>query len=148
MDIDALVKGFTTLGNDPKAATAYAAFVMACVAGQVGNGVWLWLGSEIECIADRFRRDAKSTARAVIAQLGGVIAFAAVIPFEDMPLRTAIILGILQGVAIDSKLNKSTRRVWDPETRAMVSAVRTTTENTTTDTISAAPAAPPTRREP
>ena len=81
MDFDALVKGFTTLGNDPKAATAYAAFVLACVTGQLGNGVWLWLGREIECVADRFRRDARSTARAVLAQFGGIIAFAAVIPF-------------------------------------------------------------------
>lgn len=127
MDTDLLLQGFVTLLDDTEARWAFIAYVTTCVLGQIGNAVWLWLGREIDCVLDRFRQDPRSSVKAILAQLGAVLAFAAAIPFEDMPLRTAIILGLLQGLAADSKLNRSARKIWSPAERSLVGEVSTAT---------------------
>ena len=94
------------------------AYVLACIIGQVANAVWLWLGKEIDCIADRFRDDPRSSIKSALTNLGIVVGTAVLMPWAGVPLKAAIMMGLLQGAYSDSKLNKSTRAVWSPQERA------------------------------
>ena len=117
MDIDTILQGITDLSNDPASAKAFAAYVLACIFGQVGNATWMWLGKEIDCVMDRFRDDPRATIKSCLANLGVIIGIAALMPWAGVPLKAAIIMGLLQGAYSDSKLNKSARAVWTPEQR-------------------------------
>lgn len=112
------LQNFNTIFQLPATRNAFAAYVIACLAGQVGNAFWMWLGKEIDCVADRFHSDPRATVKAGLTQVGAVLVFALALPFEGVPIQTAIMLGLLQGAWADSKLNKSSRREWTPQERA------------------------------
>lgn len=116
MDVSQVLEGLASL--DKESALALSAYVLACIAGQIGNAMWMWLGKEIDCVADRFRDDPRSTIKSSIANLGIILGIAALMPWAGVPLKAAIIMGLLQGAYSDSKLNKSARSVWTDEQRA------------------------------
>lgn len=115
MDITQVLEGLEAL--DKASATALAAYVIACIVGQVGNAIWMWLGKEIDCVADRFRHDPRATVRSILANLGAILGIAALMPWAGIPIKAAIIMGLLQGAYSDSKLNKSARAIWTADER-------------------------------
>lgn len=115
MDSSQVLEGLVAL--DKESATALGAYVVACIFGQLCNAVWMWLGKEIDCVMDRFKDDPRATIKSCIANLGVILGIAAVMPWAGVPLKAAILMGLLQGAYSDSKLNKSARPVWTPEQR-------------------------------
>ena len=100
------------------ATISFLTYVSSCVVGQIGNAIWLWLGKEIDCVFDRFRHDPRATIKALVVNFGVVFSVAIVIPFDGLNWKAALILGLMQGLSADSKLNASARKIWTEEERA------------------------------
>lgn len=116
MDVD-LTQNILRLWNDSHGRNGFAAYVLCCILGQIGNAAWLWLKREIPCVADRFVSDPRATIVSIITNIAGVASIAMLIPFESTPLQAAMIMGFLQGVSSDSVVNKNTRAAWTDEER-------------------------------
>lgn len=111
MDVD-LTQNILKLWNEPTGRAGFAAYCAACFLGQIGNAIWLWLGKEIDCVVDRFKKDARATIKALLTNFGLIVGIAFLIPFEGVPMSAAIVMGLMQGLSSDSKLNSSARKVW------------------------------------
>lgn len=117
MEID-ITQNILKLLNEPGGRIAFAIYCLCCVAGQFGNAAWLWLKDQIPCVMDRFRSEPKATIVSIITNLGAVAGIAIVMPWEAVPIQSAIVMGLFQGFSSDSALNKSTRPIWTAEQRA------------------------------
>lgn len=116
MDVD-VSQNILRLWNDSQGRNGFAAYVLCCILGQIGNAGWLWLKKEIPCVAHRFVKDPRATAVSIITNIAGVASIAILIPFESMPLQAAVIMGLLQGISSDSVVNKNNRELWTAEER-------------------------------
>lgn len=116
MDVD-LTQNILKLWNEPQGRNAFAVYCLACLSGQIICATWLWLKKEIPCVADRFMKDPRATTVAVIANIVAIIGVAMLIPFDAIPWKAALILGLSQGFNADSALNKNTRKIWTDEER-------------------------------
>lgn len=104
--------------NDRATAINFVAYIMAALAGQLIYAVRLWLDKQIDCVFDRFRRDPRATAAALLTNLGVIATAALLVPFGQMPISAAIMMGLFQGISADSGINKSARPIWTAEQRA------------------------------
>lgn len=117
MDVD-LTQNVVKLLNQPEGRIAFVLYVIACIGGQFMNAGWLWLKRDIPCVMDRFKQDARATAVSMITNAWAVVGVALLMPWEAIPLQTAIVMGVFQGFSSDSAVNKSSRPVWTEEQRA------------------------------
>lgn len=117
MDVD-ITQNVVKLLNQPEGRIAFVLYVVACIVGQFINAAWLWLKREVPCVIDRFRKDVRATLVSLITNAGAVAGVALLMPWEAIPLQTAIVMGLLQGFSSDSAVNKSTRPIWTEEERA------------------------------
>lgn len=117
MDVD-LTQNIVRLWNEPNGRIAFAAYFVCCILGQFGNAAWLWLKKEVPCIFDRFRDDPRSTIVSLITNAWAVAGVALLMPWEAVPVQTAIVMGLFQGFSSDSAVNKNTRPIWTEEQRA------------------------------
>lgn len=111
MDVD-VTQNIVNLVQSPKGTTAFGLYVLGCLLGQIAHAGWLWLKKDIPCVFDRFRGDPRATIVSILTNVGGVIGVAIVIPFGDMPLMAAAVMGALQGISSDSVVNKNAREIW------------------------------------
>lgn len=116
MDVD-ITQNLLKLWNDTQGRNGFAAYVLCCMLGQIGNAGWLWLKREIPCVAHRFISHPRATAVSIITNIGGIASVAVLIPFEAMPLQAAVVMGLLQGVSSDSVVNKNNREIWTQKER-------------------------------
>ncbi|CAB4223372.1 hypothetical protein UFOVP1670_33 [uncultured Caudovirales phage] len=124
-----VTQNISTLLSSSIAFKGFLAYCLACFLGQIANAAWLWLKKEIPCVIDRFRHDVRATVVAVLTNLGAIAAIAYLIPFDQMPLQAAIIMGAMQGFSSDSAINKTTRRIWTAEERTVAEATGSTPPN-------------------
>lgn len=123
MDVD-LTQNVMKLWAEPGGRNAFALYVLACLIGQLANGVWLWLKKEIPCVMDRFRQDPRSTIVALLTNAWAVAGVALLMPWEAVPLQTAIVMGLFQGFSSDSAVNKNARPIWADEQRTAANAAK------------------------
>lgn len=116
MDVD--LSQLQAIINDRATAINFVCYCLAAMAGQFGYASKLWLAKEIDCVMDRFRQDPRATILALLTNFSTIGGVAILIPFGQMPMQAAILMGFMQGWTADSAVNKSVRPIWTDAQRA------------------------------
>jgi hypothetical protein len=109
--------------NDPVLRKLFISYCGMALLGQFAYAGILWYRKEIDCVWHRFQSDPRSSIAALGTNLIAllVVALAPDMIVPAMTLQTVLFNGFMQGIALDSALNKSTRPIWTTEQRLAVS---------------------------